>query len=430
MKKIKFISILLMMVLIISTGLSGCGSKEAKSVKTDEQKTTTEKKKQVVLKVWGDLPNQAVLEDPFKKINALFMEQNPNIKIDYDFAQDDQTLNVALQANELPDIFWVQGDKTPKMKQMVDNGFIRELDNLVTVDTQRYSDSEIRYGTIDGKLYSSLPCFLDTNLVYYNKDIFNSNNLNIPQTWDEFTEICDVLLEKDITPISLPGTEEWDRSWPIFVFAAAHGHNGLQGVMDGKGDLLQKDIMKFFNYYREFAEEGYFGKNFIATDMAGAQFAFTNGKAAMIIDGTWNNPTYEDSGMNLGRFTVPNEEGTRIVQSSFSNFMTYSISAKCQNPEEAGKYIQFLMSKEAQQIMEDANGLIPTISDIVPKNEGVKEMAQFDIAGWNIYSVLSSIATEGKNTPDVMMKEVIPKLMTSEITGEEAANILHESAEY
>src|SRR5690606_28477241 len=41
----------------------------------------------VTLRVWGDLGNQAVLEEPYKLINEKFMEKHPNIKIQYDFAQ-------------------------------------------------------------------------------------------------------------------------------------------------------------------------------------------------------------------------------------------------------------------------------------------------------------------------------------------------------
>ena len=139
----------------------------------------------VTLKVWGDLGNQAVLEEPFKKINAAFEAKNPNIKLEYDFAQNDQSLNVALQANELPDLFWVQGDKTSKMSEMVKNGFLREL-TLYNMDLSRFSESEKAYCTVDGKLYCSLPSFFDTNVVYYNKDIYEKNGLSVPTNWDEF----------------------------------------------------------------------------------------------------------------------------------------------------------------------------------------------------------------------------------------------------
>ncbi|MBD2848380.1 extracellular solute-binding protein [Paenibacillus sp. IB182496] len=383
----------------------------------------------VTLKVWGDLGNQAVLESAYNEINAAFEEQHSDIKLQYDFAQNDQSLSVALQANELPDLFIVQGDKTPKMAEMVRNGFLMPLDDY-NLDLSRFTESEIAYGTVEGKLYSSLPAFLDTQLVYYNKDIFADNGIEMPGTWDEFVAALDTLKAAGITPISLAGKQEWDRAWPVYALAAAHASPQLQAIAEGAGDLTAPEIGQAFQYYRDFADNGYFGKDFLAQDTAAAQFAFTNGKAAMIIDGTWNNSTYEDSGLNLGRFSVPNAEGKRIVAPSYSNFMTYAVSADAEHPDQAVKYIEFLNGQEAQQILENHAGLIPTISDIEPKNEAVSELANFDEAGGNIYSLLSTLATADTNTPDIMMKDLNPKLLTSKITGEEAAQTLHEAANY
>lgn len=385
--------------------------------------------KTVTLKVWGDLGNQSVLEAPFKKINAAFEEKHKDIKIEYDFAQNDQSLNVALQANELPDLFWVQGDKTAKMGEMVKNGFLTDLTKY-NMDLSRFSDSEKAYCTVDGKLYCSLPSFFDTNVVYYNKDLFTEHGVNVPANWDEFVAGLEKLKVAGVTPIALAGKEEWERAWPIFALAPAFSNAALKAAQEGTGKLTDPTIADMLQKFRDMIDQGYFGKDFLAQDGAAAQFAFTNGKAAAIIDGTWNNSTYVDSGMNLGRFPVPNAEGKRVVQSSYSNFMTYAISSKSENPDAAVKYLAFLNSQEAQQIMEDATGLVPTISDITAKDEGVKELAVFDEAGLNIYSVLTALSTPESNAADILMKEVIPKLMTSEITGAQGAEILDKAANY
>src|SRR5690606_16662485 len=105
-------------------------------------------------------------------------------------------------------------------------------------------------------------------------------------------------------------------------------------------------------------------------------------------------------------------------------------SSKSEHPEAAVKYLEFLSSQEAQQILEDAVGLVPTIQDIVPKDEGVKELAVFDEAGLNIYSVLTALSTPESNPADIMMKDVLPKLMTGEITGADGAKILDKASTY
>ncbi|UVI32667.1 ABC transporter substrate-binding protein [Paenibacillus spongiae] len=432
--KLRRFVLILALVAMFGALLQGCGGGNNGNTGTKEPAGNADNKggtgdKQVTLKVWGDLGNQGTLEESFKKINAAFQDKHPNIKLEYDFAQNDQSLNVALQANELPDLFWVQGDKTSKMSEMVKNGFIKDLTSY-NMDLSRFSDAEKAYCTIDGKLYCSLPSFFDTNVVYYNKDLFDKNGIQAPANWDEFVQGLDKLKAAGVTPIALAGKSEWDRAWPIFALAPALSNEALVKAQKGEGKLTDPAIAEMLQTFRDFTDKGYFGKDFLAQDYAAAQLAFTNGKAAAIIDGTWANATYVDSGLNLGRFPIPNKEGKKIVQSSYSNFMTYAISNDSKHPDEAVKYLEFLNSLEAQQILEDSVGLVPTIKDITPKDEGIKELAVFDEAGVNIYSVLTALSTPESNTADILMKDVIPKLMTSATTGEEAAAVLDKAANY
>jgi len=298
------------------------------------------------------------------------------------------------------------------------------------MDLSRFSETEKAYCMIDDKLYCSLPSFLDTNVVYYNKDLYEKNGLKAPETWEEFTQGLETLKGAGVTPIALAGKNEWDRAWPVFAFAPAMANDALVAAQNGSGKLTDPAVGQMLQAYRDFVDKGYFGKDFLAQDYAAAQLAFMNGKAAAIIDGTWANGTYVESGMNLGRFPVPNQEGKKIVQSSYSNFMTYAIASSSKHPDQAAKYLEFLNSLEAQQIMEDEVGLVPTLKDITAKDAGIQELALFDEAGVNIYTVLTALSTPESNTADILMKDVIPKLMTGAATGEEAAAILDKAANY
>lgn len=72
----------------------------------------------VTLTVWGDPDNQAVIEPVFEKINAAFEEAHPNIKIDYQWSGSFDNINVATQSDSLPDLFWVQGNKSTKWRSL------------------------------------------------------------------------------------------------------------------------------------------------------------------------------------------------------------------------------------------------------------------------------------------------------------------------
>jgi raffinose/stachyose/melibiose transport system substrate-binding protein len=298
--------------------------------------------------------------------------------------------------------------------------------NDYKIDTARFPKDAIEYATIEGKLYSSPPSFFDYATIYYNKEIFQKHNLAVPKNWAEFEAINKKLVENGVTPIAFGGKGDFDRYWLIQVFGSSLFNDVLTGLKEGKADVDYTAMAEGFDAYRSFAENGYLGKDYTATDGAGAQLAFTNGKTAMIVDGTWNNPVYEKTSLDVGRFALPGKDGKKYAQSGPSNFNTYAVSAKTEHPKEAAEYVRFLTTLEAQQIFEDANGNVPILSDIKPKDESTEEMAAFDEIGLNIYHVLSGVSTETSKPQDLLLTDILPKLMTLKLTGQEAADRIKE----
>lgn len=383
--------------------LTGCGKKE------EEGKVT--------LTVWGDADNQAILEDAFTEINAAFSEANPDIKLDYQWSGTFDNINVAVQSDSLPDLFWVQGNKSTKMEELAKNGYLLNLD-AYNLDSSRYTDAAIAYATVDGSVYCSYPAFIDYVTVYYNKDIFAANNLEKPGTYEEFEQALETLSGAGVTPIALGGKGDFDRYWLAQLLAPVFCQETMEQIKNHE-EIDWTGMEELFDTYREYVEKGYMGKDFTSIDGTGAQLAFTNGQAAMCIDGTWNNQMYQDLSFEVGSFAIPDSEGVRWAQSGESNYMTYAVSSKTEHPEEAVRYLQFLNSPEAEQIMENYTGSIPSVTDIEPKDETVAEHSDFQQVGDNIYHVLSGVADENGKPQDIFLGDVMMSLMTSQITGAE-----------
>lgn len=144
----------------------------------------------------------------------------------------------------------------------------------------------------------------------------------------------------------------------------------------------------------------------------------------MIPDGTWNSKSYFESGLNVGTFVLPGKDGKKYAQSGPNNINTYAISKKTKHPEAATKYVEFLNSKEAQQIIEDATGEVPMLDDIEPKDDRVSELADFDEVGVNIYNKLSQVASESSKPQDLLLTSILPDLMQGTITPDEAIDLL------
>lgn len=418
------------MIMLLASGCSQSNPNTAinsANPTSSNNSNTPQAGENVTLKVWGDSANQAVLEGPFTKINAAFMKKFPNIKIDYQWSETEDSLNVALAANALPDAFYVQGNKSTKMAEMVKNKQIIPL-NDYKLDVSRFPQEAVDYATVDGKLYSSLPQFFDYALVYYNKDIYTKNNLKAPKTWDEFTQNLDTLVSKGVTPIAMGGNGDFDRYWPVQVFAPAFMNDAIVSISQKK-PVADADLAKMsdlFNIYASFAKKGYWGKDFAAMDGKAAQLAFTNGKAAMIIDGTWSNSIYAQTTLNIGRFAIPDKAGVRYAQEGMNNSTTYSVAATSKHPKEAAEYVKFLSSQEAAQIVEDANGNVPIIKDIKPKGDIVAEFSAFDKIGKNIYNGFAAGSTEKSKPQDLLLTGILSNLMTGKITGEDATKLMQQ----
>lgn len=379
---------------------------------------------EVTLTVWGDPDNQAVLEDPFDAINEAFEEAHPDIKIDYRWSGSFDNLNVATQSDSLPDLFWVQGNKSTNMADLARNGYILNLDEY-ELDSSRYTQSSIDYATVDGSVYCSYPAFIDYATVYYNKDLFEEYGVEVPTTWSEFDAAVKTFAENGITPLALGGNGEWDRFWLVQMAAPVFCNDTLEALKNHE-EADWTGMEELFDMFRTYSESGYMGKDFQATDAVGAQLAFTNGNTAMSIDGTWSNAIYQDLDFEVGAFAMPDENGVRYAQSGESNFMTYAVSSKCENPDAAVEYLRFLNSVEAEQIMEDYVGSIPITDDITPRDEMVEQFADFDEVGYNIYHVLTALADENSKPEEILLGEVVPKLMTGEITGAEGVALIQE----
>lgn len=406
MKKTIFIISMSIIMLLVLTGCnSGNKSKE------------NSKNEQVELVVWGDADNQAMFEGAFTKINDIFEKNNPEIKINYQFSGTLDSINVALQSDSLSDLFWVQGNKSSKMAEMVKGGYLLPIDDL---SYERFPQESIDYATVDGKVYCSLPCFISYVTFYYNKDIFEKNNVTVPENWEDFEKIVNKFSKRGITPIALGGNGDFDRYWYIQASASSLASEDIDSIVAARQNGNFKKLEEVFTNFQEFSKNNSFGKDFISTDGTGAKLLFTNGNAAMIPDGTWNSQSFFESGLNIGTFSLPGKDGKKYAQTGPSNINTYAISSKTKYPKEARKYIEFLNSKEAQQIIEDETGEVPMLEDIKPRDKEVAELAKFDLVGANIYNKFSQIATETSKPQDLLLTTLLPNLIQEKITPEEA----------
>lgn len=95
------------------------------------------------------------------------------------------------------------------------NEFLEKLNPYIQGNT-RWMDSFVNLALVnakrapDGKLYCISIDVVET-AIYYNKTLFQKLNLRIPETWDEFIKLQQIILEHGITP--LPSAQNLVSDW-------------------------------------------------------------------------------------------------------------------------------------------------------------------------------------------------------------------------
>lgn len=223
---------ILAVLLIGGMMLAGCGKKDEVAKTTDEnqggQNEENEKEK-VEINVWYT----ANESDPNDRDHAwmsenieLFQKENENITIKTTIiggagGADYRTkLSAEIAANNAPDVFMTWG--WGRMAPFAEAGKLYDLTDFIQNDpeiSKVINEDNLGGVTFDGKYYG-IPDAVDLHGLFYNKQLFEENNLELPTSVDELIELCDIFSQKGITPISFGNSVTWAVAIPYSTLLA------------------------------------------------------------------------------------------------------------------------------------------------------------------------------------------------------------------
>ncbi len=161
-----------------------------------------------------------------------------------------------------------------------------------------------------------LPYQFNIEGVWYNKQIFADNGIEVPSTWDAFTAAAAKLEAAGVQPLSASGVE----GWPITRLVSGYlfrslGADALQKVADGEAKLTDPEYVEAAQAIADLGAAGYFGEGVGSVDYNTAVATFLTGGAGMFYMGSWtlgafNDPAQNEIGEdNIGFFPLPAVEG-------------------------------------------------------------------------------------------------------------------------
>jgi len=317
--------------------------------------------------VFGNVP------DVYKKIVGDYTAKNPNLTIDFEFADYSgfmDKLTTEIAAGTQPDIAMLIPDSLPKYFAQ---GLLLDLEDFVkaaNVDkTQWYAHAweGLQFGA-DQHTYA-VPLTFDADVLWYNKGLFDKAGAKLPdETWtyDTLVEAAQALTVKEgdnVTQWGLGiGWEPWYQLMEMFGVYPWDGQNFQKSQFDKPEviDAIQKAADFYFKYGTTPVQPPNSG---LAVN--GADVQFMAGNMAMMLGGTWMTQTYLDPTAGIKDFEFDNAfspsnpvTGTPLTVGQPNVFIIFKKTAQ---PEESWRLVNELVVSETGQNALGSNVEIPAL---------------------------------------------------------------------
>jgi len=242
----------------------------------------------------------------------------------------------------------------------------------------------------NGGIYA-VPSELSLHVLFYNAKLFKQHNITPPTTWDQLLTAVDKLKAAGVDPIAVTGLfEPYMGMWSDHVWLRTVGYDKTrQVVTEGKGHITDHPgFLQGLKMLQDLRDRKAFLTGFEGTDFTAAQAQFFQGKAGMILMGSWLVSEMADvipKDFELGVLAFPTVEGgagdQKVIMAAAQ---LMSVSADSKNIPLALEWMRRLTTVEtqtrrAEQIGEVSAVLgvpsppgLPGIADVVADAEAMR----------------------------------------------------------
>jgi raffinose/stachyose/melibiose transport system substrate-binding protein len=280
-----------------------------------------------------------------------------------------EKLKVLASSNELPDIGMTWSDGF--IKPYVEGDMLAPLDDIVEKDPDlknSFIPGVKESYAVDGKTYG-LPLELNISYVFYNKEIFEKYNLEVPKTFEEYKNVVKILTDNGVIPATVGAKDGWPASfWFMYLADRIGGSTILTDVIKGKAKFDDPAILKAAEEVQNLVDMGGFVKGASALSNDEAKGYFMNEQAAMFLTATWELPNYTTSPDvpqefkdKIGYFKFPIYEGgkgTDINSYVGGPGVGLFVAKDSKVQKEAKDFVGYLIKRWGEKSVIDA-GVIP-----------------------------------------------------------------------
>ena len=283
----------------------------------------------------------------------------------YAFADETQTNEITGNQNTI-NYNWIS-EYSPD-----GNGYYNLYDLSDYIDLSSYTENELSYGTVNGKL-NALPIAYNSVVFFYNQDLLDQYGLDVPKTWDDLFAAAEKLngIDEKVLYMNIKH---------VFLTLIAHYEQTTgKEVFDENGNYVGGDdaIRDMLTFYDKMIRAGVInteqkmdGNDFMAQKTLGAGFWASDADRYC--------EPLSDAGVTVTLADPPAVSVSGEESSTAGWYVKpatmYAISVDTQYPEDSAKLLDFLVndpqmallqgtekgipvSRKAQAVLEDNNAM-------------------------------------------------------------------------
>lgn len=307
-------------------------------------------------------------------------EQLPGKDIQFIAGNNDVDLySYLLEHGELPDIITVRRFAGTEARDL--RPHLLDFDSYDVVT--KFSSYSLQYYKGDDGVVNWLPACGIPQTIFANKTLFDEQGLSIPQSYDEYAQVCQAFAERGIRPYALDLAQDWSSH--EMIQAGGIGElTGLEGITwRAQAEVAQGDIdfddalwTRIFTQAAKMLADSQFTADDLAVDTAAAMEQFTQGKAAMFHGSPIHFRQCKEAmpGKTLVRvpyFSQTSNEGYVYMTPSLHVALNKDLENDTEKLSAALAVVDCMIDAEGQKLIANGAGVISFNPAVAPITEGM-----------------------------------------------------------
>ncbi len=348
-------------------GLAGCGS---------VQESAQEEAEALTVYLWDT--------DLIEDLTPYLHEQFPDTEIEFIAGNNDTDLYSYLNEHgELPDIITVRRfagtDAKDLQPYLMDFAAYDVVSEYSSYSLQYYKNS-------DGEINWLPVCGIPQTIIA-NKTLFDQYGLELPQSYEDYVNACQVFSDNGIKPYALDLAEDWSshemvQAGGIGELTSLEGITWRSGAESAQGDIDFDDTMwkKIFADTDTLLKDSHFTEEDLNCDTATAMQLFVDGKAAMF----HGSPVHMqqcreqmyDELVRLPYFSQDSNEGFIYMTPSLHVAFNKELEDDPDKLETAMGVLECMISEKGQKLIANGSSVIsfnPDVPSITDDMAGLED---------------------------------------------------------